>query len=241
MKCPSCNSENHIKATYCGKCGFKASLEKEGDYNVQIRNISIYFFLILAYIILLHFTNFCDNYVDLLLSDVFFAFIILIFFAINYDATIRLFKFRKIKPKVVLFLLIGAPLFALIVNFVANFFNQTVFNKSEYIYYNSFQSSPSPLLFSIISIAVFPAIFEEILFRGIVFNESLKITRLKSTILVTSVLFTIMHLSLISALWIFPIALVFGYLRAKYNNILYGMIGHFAYNASIVLIQLMFR
>jgi membrane protease YdiL (CAAX protease family) len=76
------------------------------------------------------------------------------------------------------------------------------------------------------------------MFRGVLFNETLKIAGLKSTILITSILFTILHLSLISIFWIFPIGLVFGYLRAKYNTILYGVIGHFVYNASVVIVEI---
>ena len=238
MNCQQCKYDNHNLATYCGKCGHKVSFEKEGDYNIHVRNISIFFFTILAYIIFLHFTEYCDNYIALLIADSLFAIIVLIFFAFHYKATIRLFNFRKFKLYILYKILICAPLLALIVHFVCNFLNQSVLNKSDSIYYNQFKNSPAPLVFSIISMAVFPAIFEEIMFRGILFNESLKITKLKSTILITSILFTILHLSLLSIFWIFPIGLAFGYLRAKYNNILYGMIGHFTYNACIVLIQI---
>jgi membrane protease YdiL (CAAX protease family) len=241
MKCQQCEQDNHNLATYCGKCGRKISLEKEGDYNVHVKKIALFFFTILAYILFLHFTTYCNDYVDLLITDAIFALIVLVFFAFNFKATIRLFNFRKFKPKVIYMILICAPVLALIVNFLCNFLNQSIFNKSDYIYYNQFKNSPAPLLFSIISIAIFPAIFEEIMCRGVLFNESLKITRLKSTILITAILFTILHLSLISILWIFPLGLAFGYLRAKYDTMLYGMIGHFAYNTCVVLIEIIFN
>lgn len=239
MKCQQCNHDNHNLATYCGKCGKKVSIEKEGDYNVHVRNIALFFFTILAYIVILNFTRFGNSYISLLITDAIFAIIVLIFFAVNYKNTIRLFNFRKFKLHVLYKILIGAPLLALVVNFVCNFLNQSLFDKSNSIYYNQFKDSPAPLLFSIISMAVFPAIFEEIMFRGVLFNESLRITRLKPTILITAILFTILHLSLISILWIFPLGLVFGYFRAKYNTILYGIIGHFVYNGSVVLIEIL--
>jgi membrane protease YdiL (CAAX protease family) len=238
MKCQRCNQENHNLATYCGKCGQKVSVEKEGDYNKPVKNISIFFFTILAYLIFLHFTRYGGNYLAVLIADSIFALIVLIFFAINYKTTKHLFRLKKYNKKIIYTLLIGAPLLALIVNFVCDFLNQSVFNQSHSIYYEQFQNSPAPLLFSIISTAVFPAIFEEIMFRGVLFNETLKIAGLKSTILITSILFTILHLSLISIFWIFPIGLVFGYLRAKYNTILYGVIGHFVYNASVVIVEI---
>ncbi|MBL7895686.1 MAG: CPBP family intramembrane metalloprotease [Bacteroidia bacterium] len=115
--------------------------------------------------------------------------------------------------------------------------NESVFNNSNSTYIEHYKDSPLPLLFSIISVGVFPAIFEEIAFRGILFNELKNIVSNNSTIIISTVLFTILHFSLISFLWIFPIGLLFGYLRSKYDNLIYGIIGHFVYNSSIVMIE----
>ncbi|MFI5141779.1 MAG: CPBP family intramembrane glutamic endopeptidase [Bacteroidia bacterium] len=132
-----------------------------------------------------------------------------------------------------------APLLALAVHYLASFINQNVFSAHNSIYYNAYLDSPSPLFFSILSIGVFPALFEEIAFRGILFNETLKVTSLKSTILITSILFTLLHFSLISSIWLFPGGLIFGYLRAKHKTLLYGVLGHFTYNSSVVLLQIL--
>jgi membrane protease YdiL (CAAX protease family) len=71
-----------------------------------------------------------------------------------------------------------------------------------------------------------------------VFNELSKITGIKSTIIISAILFTMLHLSLLSIFWIFPIGLIFGYFRAKYNTLWYGIIGHLIYNSCIVLIEI---
>lgn len=238
MNCSKCKYENHNLATYCSNCGQKINTEKVADYNIPIKKISFFFFALLAYIILLHFTDFCDSYISLLIADTFFGIIVLFFFARNYKSTSRLFKFRKFNYRLMIKILLIAPFIAVVVHFAADFLNQSVLNKSDFIYYNQFKNSPAPLLFSILSISVFPAIFEEIAFRGILFDQSFNIAGLKPTIFITSILFTIMHLSLLSVFWIFPIGLYFGYLRARYGTLLYGMIGHFTYNSSIVLLQI---
>ena len=238
MICSKCKHENHSLASFCSNCGQKLSAEKDINYNIPIKNILFFFFTLLAYIIVLNFTPLANNYISLLLIDSIFALIVLIFFIVNFKSTIRLFRFKKKSAGIIFKIIIIAPSMALIVHFFAKFLNQSVFDSSETIYYNQFKDSPAPLLFTIISIGVFPAIFEELAFRGILFNNSLKIMGLKQTILVTSILFTILHLSLISVLWIFPIGLLLGYLRARHRSILYSILGHFLYNTSVMLLQI---
>lgn len=238
MNCQKCNAGNNNSATYCSNCGNRIKVEQGIDYTIHVKNISIFFFALLSYIIVLQLTNFCDNYIALLIADTLFAVIVLLFFFLNYKSTIKLFNFRKFKISIIIKLLLFVIILAVAVIIFASYYNQKVLNGYDYIYYNQFKHSPAPLLFSIISISVFPAIFEEIAFRGILFDESYKLAGLKPAILITSILFTILHLSLFSILWIFPLSLIFGYLRAKYNTILYGIIGHFVYNTCILLLQI---
>jgi membrane protease YdiL (CAAX protease family) len=238
LNCTNCNSENINSAKFCSKCGKKIVTIKHVDYNKPVLNISIFFFALLIYIIILQISKFGNDYKSVLIADSLFAVIIIIFFIINLQTTLPLFKVKKFKPKILIQLLIGMPILAILVSFLASFLNQNVLNESSETYYSHFQDSPFPLLLSIISIALFPALFEEIAFRGVIFNQSLQIIRLKQSIFISAILFTILHLSILSILWIFPLGLLFGYYRARYNTILYGIIGHFIYNSSIVIFQI---
>lgn len=238
MICTNCNRENSNIATFCCNCGQKIHIEKDDNYTVVVKKISVFFFILLAYICVINFTSFGRNYSSLLITDAVFAIIVLAFLILNFKSVVSLFKLKRHNGLLILKLLITAPLLALVVNFLGKNMNQEVFDTSEFIYYNQFKDSPAPLLFSIISIGIFPAVFEEIAFRGIFFNQSLKIMGLKPTIFITSILFTILHISLVSVLWIFPFGLFLGYLRAKHRTLIYGMIFHFAYNTSIILIQI---
>lgn len=241
MICPKCKANNKETAAFCSNCGDKLIIRKDSDYNTSVKKISIFFFILLGYIIMLNLTDFSDNYLALLVSDSLFAIIIIVFFFLNLKSELKLFNLKRFKISILFKLLFFVILLSIAVHFLAGFYNQKILNANDYIYFNEFKQSPAPLLFSIISISVFPAIFEEIAFRGILFDECYKLTGLKPAILITSILFTILHLSLFSILWIFPIGLIFGYLRAKYNTLFYGIIGHFVYNTCILLLQIIIK
>jgi len=237
--CNNCNSENHQIATYCGTCGSRLIKSNQSNYIQPVIKVSVFFFTLLLFIVILHFTEIGNSYTSILISDVTIALIVLVFYFLNFKSLNKCFRIKNFKPKILISVLLFTVTLSVIVHFIANFLHQNLFDQQSQIYYDIFKDSPAPLLYSVISLSLFPAIFEEIAFRGIMFNEINKIVSLKQTILITSILFTIIHLSLISAIWIFPIGLIFGYLRAKYRTIIYGIIGHFIYNTSILLIQIL--
>lgn len=239
MQCSICNNLIPTNANYCGKCGNRIEdKSSQFDYNKHVKRTAIFFFVLLSYVSLLNFAEFGGDYIKTLVIDLIFAIIILIFYFIDSNETNKLFKFEMPKWTIIIKILIGAPLFAILVSFLTDLLNQSIFDKSQAAYYEHFLDSPAPVILSIISIGLFPAIFEEIAFRGIILNELTKITGIKSSIIISSILFTILHLSLLSIFWIFPIGLIFGYLRTKYRTLWYGILGHFVYNSSIVVIEI---
>jgi membrane protease YdiL (CAAX protease family) len=239
VECSKCQYQNPTNATFCGKCGNKLGISlAKSDYNRNVKNISVFFFILLTYIAIIHFINFDANYIRTLLVDLIFATIIMIFYFINAKNLSNLLKFNRPKRKLLIIIVIIAPLFAMLVSFIADLLNQNIFDENQITYYEQFINSPAPIVLSILSIGIIPAIFEEIAFRGIVFNELIGIAGLKSTIIISAILFTVLHLSLLSIFWIFPIGLILGYFRAKYRTLWYGIIGHLIYNSSIVLIEI---
>ncbi len=239
MQCSYCEYQNPQKANYCSKCGKKIHIIVESnDYNKHIKKISFLVFALLAYLILVNFVHIGEGYINKLLINMAFAVIILIFYFIDLAQINKLFRFSKPNKSLLIKIIILAPLFAVLVSYIANLLNQN-FSEINYVtYYERFSDFPAPFIFAVILVGIFPAIFEEIAFRGVVFNELSRITGLKSSIIISSILFTILHLSVLSIFWIFPIGLIFGYFRAKYRTLWYGIIGHFIYNVSIVLIEI---
>jgi len=209
------------------------------DENKGLSRTITFFLVLLAYVMILHFIGPVKNYKQSLLIDVLFASIVLIFFALNFRKTIELFKLPKKSPGVFAAIIVGAPFFGLIIFFLSGFLNGYLFGTVDEPHYRLFANSPSPILFTIISVGVFPAVFEEIACRGIMFNNLEKIAGVWPTIILTAIIFTMLHLSLLSALWIFPVGILFGMLRARYNTLWYGIIGHFLYNSSIVFFEIL--
>ena len=94
------------------------------------------------------------------------------------------------------------------------------------------------ILFGLIFYAALPAIFEEIFFRGLIFEKLKLIYSVKNTIIISSILFYLMHLvfgTFISFWYILPLGFFYGYLRNRYNNLIYPIASHFFYNFIIFL------
>jgi uncharacterized protein len=88
-----------------------------------------------------------------------------------------------------------------------------------------------------IFVAVFPALFEELAFRGFVYNSINNLVGSKSAIWGSAFLFALVHFSLLSLVWLLPFGLLLAYFRNKYSSLLYGIIGHFTHNALVILIE----
>ena len=95
--------------------------------------------------------------------------------------------------------------------------------------------SVSALFFALISFAIIPALCEEVLFRGIILGYFRKYGD-KPAVIISSVLFALMHLSVGNTLGTFVMGLVFGLLFVSSNRLIYPFTAHLALNASAVFI-----
>lgn len=84
-------------------------------------------------------------------------------------------------------------------------------------------------LVSIISLAILPAIFEELLFRGIIF-KGLRQKGKVFAICVSALMFTLLHFSINQTIYPFVMGLLLGCIMWHENNILYTIIAHFVSN-----------
>lgn len=97
------------------------------------------------------------------------------------------------------------------------------------------------ILIIFIFYASLPAIFEEFFFRGLIFEKLKLIYSAKKSIIISSILFCLMHLvygSFMLILFIFPLSIFLGYLRNRYNNLFYPIVAHFIYNFIVILYPL---
>jgi membrane protease YdiL (CAAX protease family) len=92
-------------------------------------------------------------------------------------------------------------------------------------------------LITILVVALQPAIFEELAFRGVLQEGLNKITDKKQAIFISAFLFTILHMSFISFFWLLPFALCLGYVRMKEETIWYGVLIHFCFNTTACFLE----
>jgi membrane protease YdiL (CAAX protease family) len=136
---------------------------------------------------------------------------------------------------------------SLIIALISSVFAFLILNLQEYLFdlvnrklsiENGVYLSDYKILVGFVFYATLPAISEEIFFRGLIFDKLKLIYSVKNSIIISSILFYLMHLvfgTFLSFLYILPLGIFFGYLRSKYNNLLYPIISHFFYNLVVFI------
>ncbi len=92
------------------------------------------------------------------------------------------------------------------------------------------------LLSLLISMALVPAISEELIFRGYIQSRLLKRYPARAAILISSFFFAVAHGDVRYACAIFPLAMWFGYVAYISESIWPGVICHFIHNAFVTIV-----
>ena len=91
----------------------------------------------------------------------------------------------------------------------------------------------------VLTMCLLPAVFEEVMFRGVVLNYFRQFGK-KSAIIFSSLLFAIMHMDISNFLATFVLGLVLSNIVCRSNRIVYSMIAHFCVNfTSVTLTYIM--
>ena len=226
---------------YCSSCGKRQDAAFSVVYNEEFiskKLYSILAFYVLQLIICLisGIGTYFDTYPNHTILDISFVVITLVFFGLNFKAILPLLKFKRVKLKLLLAFILIAILSSVAISYVVDLLNRFLFNQ-EYTYTYAFSNVDNKLFWMIISIGLMPAIAEELAFRGVFYNQLKTFLKPAQLVWVTSILFTTIHLSALSALWILPLALILAQLRRKYLTLWYGMAIHFAFNTTAVIID----
>lgn len=92
------------------------------------------------------------------------------------------------------------------------------------------------LVLNLILLAILPAICEELVFRGIIFN-GLKQYGNMSAVFLSATLFMLVHSSVEQTVYPFFVGIVLALLMLRTNNIIYPIILHFLNNAIVVVMN----
>ncbi|MDW7669891.1 MAG: type II CAAX endopeptidase family protein [Bacillota bacterium] len=97
--------------------------------------------------------------------------------------------------------------------------------------------SQTTLTQQIIIMAAVPAVIEELFFRGVILFSMMKKTNIVIAVLVSSLLFSLMHFSIIKIFPTFLLGGIFAYVVYKTNSIIPAMVLHFVNNSMSIIAQ----
>jgi membrane protease YdiL (CAAX protease family) len=203
----------------------------EAEHNKWLRIVVVFYGIDLVICLMANFLHFFQGLHWLLITEAVLAAITLVFVFIIRKELKPLFRWDSYTlPKATVYA--GAAiLFAVVVNIIIQWVNKNVFNENVY-YYHSFRHLPYPKLEMIALVALLPAVFEELAYRGVILQSLFNIEYEKRAIYISAFLFAIIHMSFVSFFWLLPFAVWLGNIRWKEKTIWYGVLIHFCFNAT---------
>lgn len=138
------------------------------------------------------------------------------------------------KPKLgtslasVLISVLGIPI-AMVLSMFASFFSAPTVSTADDI-------TQYPIWLSLIVLAVIPAFVEEYVFRGFILGAYETVDK-RSAVLISSLFFALIHMSVGQAAYGFFYGCVFALVRLATGNVIYSMLMHFTFNAASVAVS----
>ncbi len=163
-------------------------------------------------------------------------FVLIKIFTKNKTKTIfKEYKFQKLSPKCIMYsFLLG--ILTCILNFFVAFIFSAILSMFGYEGLRSLVSSSYTydtllkFVVGVVCVAVLPALCEEFLHRGFVLNEAKNHIGYKRALIISSVLFGLMHLNVNQVFYAIVLGFIMGYVAIATNNIWPAVIMHFTNN-----------
>ena len=237
--CIHCAWQLGEEALYCVHCGGLQSIPDIDDAlqkQQRLTGLTIFFGVHLAVCLISNFTSYTRGLVPLLIVDGVLSLFTLLFVVLFRSELKELFRWTSFSLVKAAGYIATAVLGAVVVNFAVKWLNKTIFDADAYYYY-AFSHLQYSKLITILVVALQPAIFEELAFRGVLQQGLIKVTDKKQAIFISALLFTILHMSFISFFWLLPFALWLGYVRMKEETIWWGVLIHFCFNTTACFLE----
>jgi uncharacterized protein len=234
--CVQCNGVISAESRFCKHCGH-ALVEETVDTEQKWQDIKLVAIFFAAQAIICAAANYVHVFHTLVWSisiDVVLAILAVTFFCNNWNENRTVFNWRSFSVSKLTGYCIIAAAGSVVVSFCVQWLNRSLFSE-EFSYYAFYADYKYGKLLAVFFIAVMPALFEELGYRGFVMGRLLNVVEKNQAIFITSFLFAIMHMSFISLFWLIPFALLLGYVRVKENTLWYGVCMHFMFNFTVCL------
>ncbi len=212
--CIRCNNLNLLlpRSRFCKHCGFAQNehdiVESEQKWP-NIKQVALFFAFDAIICAVASFVDFFKTLGWSVAFDAILAVIAVTFFCDNWSRNKLFLVWRNFSPLKLLSYCAAAIIGSVIVNVLVVWLNHALFSEeiSYYIFYATHAYGKELMIFFV---AVMPALFEELAYRGFVLEKLLQVVDKKQAIFISAFLFAIMHMSFISLFWLIPFALLFG-------------------------------
>ena len=238
--CEECGQPAKEYHRFCHHCGAFLGVQVNSINifnNAELRSAFFFYLIYLFICLVVHYTDWFINYDRLFWIEIALAFITIYYAYKNKESIGPILRFNNFKWGIAALVITVALSFSIVVNLAVREMNVSLF-QSDTNYFDFYKIYVAPIPIMIYSIALMPAIFEEIAFRGILFNYLSTFLDDKLVVMVTGFVFAAMHLSTLSLIWLIPFGILLGIMRNKYSTIWYGVIFHFVFNLTSCLIDL---
>ncbi|MBV8390130.1 MAG: CPBP family intramembrane metalloprotease [Mucilaginibacter sp.] len=236
--CSTCNEQIAPGSRFCKYCGaaqiqecYTSSSEEKW---IAIKQLGLFFVIDAVICCIAGFTDFFKSFTWHVTIDILLASCAVFFFFYNWRSTRSLLNWKSFSITKLLFYCLSAILASFTVSFVVGWLNRALFSK-VFSYYAFYEDLHHGKLIMISFIAVMPALFEEIGYRGFLLQKLLQVVDKKQAIFISAFLFAIMHTSFISLFWLIPFGLYLAYIRMKENTLWYGVCVHFCFNFTVCM------
>ncbi|MBC8105047.1 MAG: CPBP family intramembrane metalloprotease, partial [Anaerolineae bacterium] len=135
---------------------------------------------------------------------------------------------------------IAAPICAVGTYLIATFAVEGLvylFHIDRIKYLDTYAKAGYGMWFGVLLVAVQPGIIEELAFRGVILTSLQRVLGNTEALVVSALMFAILHLSIPSIPHLFLMGVVLGWFRLRSGSILPGMLLHFTHNLLVVLAE----
>ena len=161
-------------------------------------------------------------------------FVALIMFAILLPLLLFVYKKYYIKNDFKLKNLIEPIIFGITISLI---YNIILYNFNNLYYFtDKFHLNNISIFVQILSSGIIGPILEELLFRGIVYNKLKDFNKPITSIILTSILFGLMHNNIMDVIYGFGVSFILIYLYEKYKTLKAPIVMHMFLNITIIVI-----
>jgi len=238
--CQECDTRVKSYQRFCHNCGAYLALDVEhiSIFNNSSLQTAFFFYVVYLFICLtVKYTNWFVSYGRLFWIEILIAAITILFARVNLRSLKPVLRFNNFSWNILFLVIAVAVVFSAVVNVFITQINISIFGTNVSLY-NGYRIYQFPILLMFYSIALIPALFEELAFRGILYNYLNAFLDERLVVIVTGLGFAAIHLNFFSLVWLIPFGIFIGSLRRKYHTLWYGIIFHFVFNITACLFDL---